>query len=49
MLEDLKKNFYWEGMKKDIAEFVARCLECQKVKAEHQHPGGYLYPHKIPT
>ena len=27
-------------MKKDIAEFVAQCPNCQKVKIEHQMPGG---------
>jgi len=47
MREDLKCKFYWDGMKKDIAKFVAKCLECQKVKVEHQHLGGYLYPHDI--
>ena len=33
----LKDNYWWSGMKKDIAEFMARCLVCQQVKAEHQH------------
>ena len=27
--------FWWHGMKKDVAEYVARCLTCQKAKAEH--------------
>ena len=35
-------------MKKDILEFVARCLVCQQVKAEHQHPTGTLQPLPIP-
>ena len=35
-------------MKKDIADFVAHCLECQWVKAEHQHPAGLLQSHSIP-
>ena len=38
----LKENYWWSGMKKNIAEFVARCLVCQQVKAEHQHPAGTL-------
>ena len=25
----LKENYWWLGMKKDIAEFAARCLVCQ--------------------
>ena len=32
----------------EIAHIVARCLECQRVKAEHEHPGGLLQPHEIP-
>ena len=31
----IKKNYWWFGMKKDIADFVSRCLVCQQVKAEH--------------
>lgn len=27
-------------MKKDIIAYVARCLNCQQVKYEHQRPGG---------
>ena len=30
-------------MKKEIAEYVARCLTCQQVKAEHQAPAGKLH------
>ena len=35
-------------MKKDIIEFMTRCLVCQKVKAKHQHPAGTLRPLPIP-
>ena len=31
-------------MKKDIAYFVACCDICNKVKAEHQKPAGFLHP-----
>ena len=31
---DLKERFWWTGMKKDIAEYVAVCDVCQRVKAE---------------
>ena len=36
-------------MKKDIAEFVAQCPNCQQVKIEHQKPGGVLQEIEIPT
>ena len=35
-------------MKVDIAEWVNKCLTCQKVKAEHQKPSGLLQPLEIP-
>ena len=35
-------------MKKDIAEYVAICDVCQRVKAEHQKPAGLLQPMPIP-
>ena len=28
MYQDLKRGFWWSGMKKDISEFIARCLTC---------------------
>ena len=48
MYRDLKKHFWWSGMKRDVVEYVARCLTCQQVKAEHQRPGGIVQPLKIP-
>ena len=35
MYHDLKTHYWWNGMKKDIADFVARCLTCQRTKTEH--------------
>jgi hypothetical protein len=29
MRENLKPLFFWKGMKADIVNYVARCLECQ--------------------
>ena len=48
MYLDLKDIFWWKGMKKDIAEYVAICDVCQRVKAEHQKPAGLLQPLPIP-
>ena len=39
---------YWPGIKNDVAEYIARCMECQKVKVEHRHPAGLLQPLPIP-
>jgi hypothetical protein len=35
-------------MKKDVVDYITRCMECQKVKAEHRHPMGLLQPFQIP-
>ncbi|GKB63452.1 putative reverse transcriptase domain-containing protein [Tanacetum coccineum] len=42
MYYDLRDRYWWPRMKKDIAEFVSKCLTCLKVKAEHQRPSGLL-------
>jgi len=49
MYQDLKTKYWWNGMKRDIAEYIARCDTCQRVKAEHQKPAGLLQPLPIPV
>jgi hypothetical protein len=44
MYQDLKKRFWWYGMKREIVEYVARCDSCQRIKAEHQRLAGLLQP-----
>ena len=36
-------------MKKEIADFVSRCLTYQQVKAKHQKPAGKIQPLPIPV
>jgi hypothetical protein len=36
MYQDLKKKFWWYGMKREIAEHVSICDSCQRIKTEHQ-------------
>ncbi|PZP12942.1 MAG: hypothetical protein DI611_15630, partial [Brachybacterium faecium] len=48
MYQDMKRVFFWAGMKKDVAEYVARCLVCQQVKVEQRKPGGLLHPLEVP-
>ncbi|GJW66510.1 reverse transcriptase domain-containing protein [Tanacetum coccineum] len=48
MYYDLRDRYWWPGMKKDIAEYVSRCLTCLKVKAEHQRSSGLLQQPEVP-
>ena len=38
MYRTLREHYWWQGMKRDIVEFVSKCLVCQQVKAEHRKP-----------
>ena len=42
MYQDIRKQYWWKGMKADVAKFVAKCLTCQLVKAKHQKSIGKL-------
>ncbi|GJV38257.1 putative reverse transcriptase domain-containing protein [Tanacetum coccineum] len=42
MYYDLRDRYWWPGMKKDIAEYVSKCLTYLKVKVEHQRQSGLL-------
>jgi IS30 family transposase len=48
MYKDLKTRYWWYDMKRDVAEYVALCDTCRRVKVEHQRPVGLLQPLKIP-
>jgi transposase InsO family protein len=48
MYADMRKLFFLVGIKHDLVHFVAKCLECQQVKAHHHHPTGLLQPHDVP-
>jgi hypothetical protein len=49
MYMDIRQKYWWNGMKADIARFVAHCDTCQRIKAEHQKPAGLLQPLPIPV
>ncbi|XP_017644519.1 uncharacterized protein LOC108485188 [Gossypium arboreum] len=33
--QNLRELYWWLGLKREVVEFVSKCLVCQKVKAEH--------------
>ena len=45
----MRQHYWWPKMKKEVAEFISKCLTCQQVKAEHQAPVGLLKPLTIPV
>jgi len=49
MYRDLKQYFWWDNMKREITEYVDRCLTCQKVNVKYQRPVGELRPLEILT
>ena len=40
MYHNIRDHYWWDGLKKDVADYVSKCLTCQQVKAEHQKPSG---------
>src|SRR4051812_34497614 len=44
MYLDLRERFWWPGLKREIAQYIALCDVCQRVKAEHQKPARLLQP-----
>ena len=48
MYQDLKQHFWWIGLKRDVVEYVSKCLTCQQVRVEYQRPGGELQPLEPP-
>ncbi|TYK21866.1 putative Retrotransposon protein [Cucumis melo var. makuwa] len=40
MYQDLKRVYWWQNMKREVADFVSRCLVCQHVKALRLRPAG---------
>jgi hypothetical protein len=44
----IRGQYFWPSMKKDVVDYMAKCMECQKVKVEHRHPIGLLQIFLIP-
>jgi hypothetical protein len=48
MYQDLRQNFWWTRMKREIAKYVPECDTCQRVKASHR-VSSTLQPLPIPS
>ena len=47
MLELLKRNYWWPGLKEDVKKYVQGCFKCQQNKVQHQRKAGELHPLEI--
>jgi len=47
MLELLKRNYWWLGLKEDVKRYVQGCIKCQQNKVQHQKKAGELHPLEI--
>ena len=36
MYQDLKQHYWWKGMKRDVTEYMSKCLSCQQVKLNNK-------------
>ena len=45
---DIQETYWWNNMKREIAQFMEQCLTCQQIKALHHRPLGLLQPLSIP-
>ena len=48
MITMIRKDLFWPNMKKEVAKYLARCIEFQQVKEKHKHLAGLLQPLPIP-
>jgi hypothetical protein len=48
MYHDLKATYWWYGMKRNVAKYVALCDTYQRVKAQYQRPARLLQPLQVP-
>ena len=48
MYHTIQPFYYWPGMKKEIAEYVSRCISRQQVKEERKKPFRLMQPFSVP-
>ena len=47
MYQDLRQNYWWTRMKREIAKYVSECDVCQRIKASHLKVAGTLQPYQF--
>jgi hypothetical protein len=47
-LELLQRQFWWPSLRRDVNQYVAKCISCQTNKTQSQKPAGLLQPMPLP-
>jgi hypothetical protein len=34
----VRGQYFWSIMKRDVVDYIVKCMGCQKVKVEHENP-----------
>ena len=42
MYQDLRQNYWWTRIKREIAKYISECDVCQRIKASHLKVAGTL-------
>ena len=48
IMELIKRNYWWPGIKNDMKNYIQGCFKCQQNKVQHMKKIGELYPLKTP-
>jgi hypothetical protein len=48
-MKRLSENFFWEGMKSEVQQFLRQCTVCQQTKYNTLKPSGPLQPLPVPS
>ena len=48
MVELVTQNFWWQGITKEVKQYIEGCNTCQRNKNYTEQPAGKLMPNLIP-
>ena len=48
MIELIKRNYWWPGIKNDVKKYIQECFKYQQNKVQHMKKARELHPLKIP-
>ena len=48
IMELIKRNYWWPGIKNDVKKYIQGCFKCQQNKVHHMKKAGELHSLKTP-